>query len=94
MPRTMNDPHVATLTFRIEHDSSGAYRADAPPIQHEEDSFRASTDGGSSVARVVWNALTNPDLCTAQDPANTVAIETRVLERHIVRAEALEAVRG
>ena len=43
---------------------------------------------------VVWNALTNPDLCTVQDPANTVAIETRVLERHIVRAEALEAVRG
>ena len=34
MPRTMNDPHVVALTFRIEHDSSVAYRADAPPIQH------------------------------------------------------------
>ena len=47
MPRTMNDPHVVTLTFRIEHDSSVAYRADAPPIQHEEDAFRVALEDGT-----------------------------------------------
>ena len=47
MPRTMNDPHVVTLTFRIEHDSSVAYRADAPPIQHEENAFRVALEDGT-----------------------------------------------
>ena len=47
MPRTMNDPHVVALTFRIEHDSSVAYRADAPPIQHQEEAFRVTLEDGT-----------------------------------------------
>ena len=40
MPRTMNDPHVDALVFRIEHGPAVSYSAGAPPIEHEEPGFR------------------------------------------------------
>ena len=40
MPRTMNDPHVDALVFRIKHGPTVSYSGDAPPIDHEEPGFR------------------------------------------------------
>ena len=42
MPRTMNDPHVDALLFRIEHGPAVRYSDDAPPIKHEEPTFRVT----------------------------------------------------
>ncbi len=42
MPRTMNDPHVDALLFRIEHGPGVRYSDDAPPIKHEEPAFRVT----------------------------------------------------
>ena len=42
MPRTMNDPHVDALVFRIEHGPAVSYSDDAPPIEREEPGFRVT----------------------------------------------------
>ena len=47
MPRTMNDPHVDALVFRIEHGPALAYSDDAPPIDREEPGFRVTLKDGT-----------------------------------------------
>ena len=42
MPRTMNDPHVNALVFRIEHGPAVSYSDDAPAIDHDEPGFRVT----------------------------------------------------
>ncbi len=47
MPRTMNDPHVDALVFRIEHRPALAYSDDAPSIDREEPGFRVTLKDGT-----------------------------------------------
>ena len=47
MPRTMNDPHVDALVFRIEHGPALGYSDDAPPIEREEPGFRVILKDGT-----------------------------------------------
>ncbi len=55
---------------------------------------KAKTLGADYWLYVVWDALNSPVLHTFFDPVNRLRIETRVLERHIVPVESLEAAGG
>ena len=51
MPRTMNDPHVNALVFRIKHGPAVSYSDDAPAIDHDEPGVPRNAQGPNGALR-------------------------------------------